>query len=79
MQSIGSKTSPTECIPFVRRQTQKTKNPLKPAQNLSFLRSKDPFGGVHIYERLFGLLKNHHETRINTGENDHCKKNKKLA
>ena len=28
---------------------------------------------------FFGLLKNPHETRINTGENDYCKKKKKLA
>ena len=73
MQSICSKTSPTECIPFVSIQLQKTKSS-KTRINPQFPTKQRSVWGRSYLWTFFGLLKNHHETRINTRENDYCKK-----
>ena len=74
-----------ECSPFVRRHLRQSavhssQSSLKrPNPHETSIKPQFPTKQRSVWRRsylwtFFGLLKNHHETRINTRENDYCKK-----
>ena len=74
-----------ECSPFVRRHLRQSafhssqSSFKRPKSSKTRIKPQFPTKQRSVWGRsylwtFFGLLKNHHETRINTRENDYCKK-----